>query len=306
MTSDLPTVTEPFPISLIHNRYLLFSIDAITYIRRVHHITGVLIGSIPQIPQQNVFLGVPLQLMPEEARLLVENGAAFIVDDVRLHDEGLRRLKEDERAKYVNGLRREGEKAARMVQVKKGERTEKVLAQLKEKVNASESKLNEAQDADEEKEDVEDALFAPEARARASSLASSHTFSVTSKPDILGYAITPTASFPPLTLPTPTPSVPLPEVPTSYPLFAHLHSHGYFLSPGLRFGCQYLAYPGDPLRFHSHFLARGMQWDEEIALLDLVGGGRLGTGVKKGFLIGGVQKEHDGKVRTFCIEWGGM
>lgn len=90
-------------------------------------------------------------------------------------------------------------------------------------------------------------------------------------------------------------------------------------------------YPGDPLRFHSHFLANGLGWDEEIGLLDLVGGGRLGTGVKKGWLVGGrvegglvgerVEevggggkgreggddcRGGEGKVRTFCIEWGGM
>ena len=100
--------------------------------------------------------------------------------------------------------------------------------------------------------------------------------------------------------------------------------------PGLRFGCQYTAYPGDPLRFHSHFLCSGMGWDEEFDLLDLVTGGRMGTGVKKGYLLGGVAKAGDraggrrGRVseseekgigvddggeeelRTFCIEWGGM
>ena len=66
-------------------------------------------------------------------------------------------------------------------------------------------------------------------------------------------------------------------------------------------------------------------WDEEIDLLDLVGGGRLGTGMKKRWLIGGVEqnglesegdkglgvgaiKGTDGgaRVRTFRIECGGM
>ena len=88
------------------------------------------------------------------------------------------------------------------------------------------------------------------------------------------------------------------------------------MSPGLRFGCQYNVYPGDALRYHSHFLATGFDWDEEIDLLTLVGGGRLGTGVKKAYLIGGVQgrtgKASDdvpgteAEVRTFCIEWSGM
>lgn len=117
----------------------------------------------------------------------------------------------------------------------------------------------------------------------------------------------------------------------SYPLFAHLHSRGYFLSPGLRFGCHFSVYPGDPLRFHSHFLANAYAWEEERELLEIVGGGRLGTGVKKGWLIGGLVEEGGGKegggegegeeeesgegkakgegegeVRCFCVEWGGM
>lgn len=86
------------------------------------------------------------------------------------------------------------------------------------------------------------------------------------------------------------------------------------MSPGIRFGCQFSVYPGDPLRFHSHFLSMSYEWDEEIDLLDLVGGGRLGTGVKKGWLLGGREKEDGveedgqtgGRVRTFCLEWGGM
>lgn len=73
-------------------------------------------------------------------------------------------------------------------------------------------------------------------------------------------------------------------------------------------------------------------WDEELNLLDLVGEGRSGTGVKKGWLVGGVERKVEGeerkgadelmvgeetegvrddgdggdRVRTFCIEWGGM
>src|SRR5271154_5108584 len=80
----------PIAISLIDGRYFLFSADVVSYLRREHHICGVLVGSIPQIPQQNVFLGLPLELMPEEARLLVAAGGAYIVDDAPAHDGGLR------------------------------------------------------------------------------------------------------------------------------------------------------------------------------------------------------------------------
>ncbi len=39
----------------------------------------------------------------------------------------------------------------------------------------------------------------------------------------------------------------------------------------------------------------GLDWEEEFDLLDLIGGGRLGTGVKKGWLIGGLEGERGGE-----------
>ena len=143
------------------------------------------------------------------------------------------------------------------------------------------------------------------------------------------YPVTPTTSYPPLSRPknhqsaqgaAPYAPASLPHalsVLQSYPLYTHLNTQSYFLTPGLRFGCSYLAYPGDPLRFHSHFLVVGRGWDEEVELGTIIGAGRLGTGVKKGVLWGGVVKKNDhlhdgdedetkGDVRTFCVEWGGM
>lgn len=43
-------------------------------LRSEYHICGVLAGTLPHLAQQNVFLGVPLLLMPEEVVFLVENG----------------------------------------------------------------------------------------------------------------------------------------------------------------------------------------------------------------------------------------
>ena len=38
-------------------------------------------------------------------------------------------------------------------------------------------------------------------------------------------------------------------------VFEDLHEQGYFLSTGLRFGGDFVVYPGDPLRYHSHYTA---------------------------------------------------
>lgn len=47
--------------------------DAAT-LRTQHRICGILIGTLPHLTQQNFFLGLPLLLMPEEVVLLLEKG----------------------------------------------------------------------------------------------------------------------------------------------------------------------------------------------------------------------------------------
>lgn len=303
----------PIPISFISGRYLLFSVDAATYLRREHHICGVLIGTLPQAPQQNVFLGLPLELMPEEARILVEKGVACIVDEGKSHNLGMRLLMEEDKRHYLQDLKREGLKATRIQIERKEQQREEILKKLALK-NAAQTASPRPQDTSENLggpgDDADVNLFGSDSRP-GTPVSTSSGSSMAGAP----MGITPATSYPPLSSPVPNEYfMPLPDVPSSYPLFAHLHSKGYFLSPGLRFGCQYMAYPGDPLRFHSHFLVVAADWDQELNLMELVAGGRLGTGVKKGFLLGGAEitdqessQDHaGGNVQTFSFEWAGM
>ncbi|KAL8737562.1 MAG: hypothetical protein Q9181_001577 [Wetmoreana brouardii] len=316
-----PAPDLPFPVFQISQRvrrFLLYDITTVTWLRRTHNILGVFIGSLPQSPQQNLFLGLPLELQPEEVELLVEKGLAFIVNDLHTHGKALHsppaQLEE-----YKANAHKEGLAAARAVEKQKHLRTQEALQRYSARQKAPDASSDIEYSKDNDAEGKEESLFdIPQIR-------SSQSISY----DLIPYTSTPTTSYPPISLRSHQSSSSLPELnAASYALFKHLHSHGYFLSPGLRFGCQFLVYPGDPLRFHSHFLAMSADWDEEIGLLDLVGGGRLGTGVKKGWLIGGVEKKadsgvepdlaspHTGQredaeatesmVRTFCIEWGGM
>lgn len=326
-------LAEPFPIFKLAHHYLLYDIETVTYVRRKYNICGVLVGSLPQSPQQNVFLGLPLELMPEEARLLVEQGVAYVVDDNAAHRRAFIAdgLSAEEKTAYQMSLRRQGVAAAKDVGRKKVEEKKAALQRKKETENwndvpegmlrpASERKKKAAigdqpatQQQNESHSNQDDSLFDSQTTKEPSDHAPAvDPANIEPEP----FFITPTISDPPLQALQPpsnasTPLRKLPKTPVSYPLFAHMHSKDYFLTPGLRFGCQYMAYPGDPLRFHSHFLCNGMEWDQEFDLLDLVGGGRLGTGVKKGFLIGGEEEGRkaavggDG-VRTFCVEWAGM
>ncbi|KAJ4339847.1 tRNA-splicing endonuclease subunit [Ascochyta clinopodiicola] len=507
-------VSEPFPISCIAGRYLLFDVDIISHVRRNHNICGLLVGTIPNLSQQNVFLGVPLELMAEEARVLVEGGHAYIVDDVETHRQGFQEMSRADRLKYLADMDRQGVEAANeslaaqerkkdIALKKKGLRKEvatetapsvadstatvestapsvadstasdatvhvelpsragsglgfimkgsgfldhtlpfntsssvpsapsassvssgtvasdlgssfvdlgsimkgssflgpssetaksdvsgddvmvssphtfdgnssfsdlgsimkgssflvSVPTQVKverveleeatsllvkeeeatpEEVKAEEAQLEEAMlnefeaqiaedpqevapatteakpEHTEDPEEVdpsttETSLFEPEPPASIPTVKTSTTKSVFSQRQY----ITPTTSTPPLPTPPKDESRALPVVPKSYPLFRFLHSRGYFFMPGLRFGCNYSVYPGDPLRYHSHFLATGLGWDERFDLLDIVGGGRLGTGTKKAYMVGGEDPKalkEDGKdpVRAFSVEWASM
>ncbi|KAF1927836.1 SEN34 subunit of tRNA-splicing endonuclease [Didymella exigua CBS 183.55] len=384
-------VSEPFPISCVAGRYLLFDVDVISHVRRSHNICGVLVGTIPNLSQQNVFLGVPLELMPEEARVLVEGGHAHIVDDVETHRQGFQEMSRVDRLKYLAEMDRQGTEAAR----------ENMAAQEKKKDAALKKKGLKSTVETETAPNVADSTAAIESTTTAPSIADSTTSDATvhvERPGSAGYGldtsssvsvpsapsessstaaselgssfvdlgsimkgssflnslpssaesepaaaasdsrvttlspqtspaasapaakkasksvfaqrqyITPTTSTPPLPSPAQDVSRPLPVVPKSYPLFRFLHSRGYFFMPGLRFGCNYSVYPGDPLRYHSHFLATGLGWDEKFDLLDMVGGGRLGTGTKKAYMVGGEDPKapKEDSVRAFSVEWASM
>jgi tRNA-splicing endonuclease subunit Sen34 len=323
---SIPEPTLPIPISHLPPNYLIFSPDAQSYLRKTHRIAGVLTGTIPQTPQQNVFQGLPLLLLPEEVRLLVEKGVAYVVDDKRAHQEGLKALRKEEKSTYLRGLEREVREMRKVMDEKKMESRERGLArEAVKRERERERDMEREAEAEGEVANTESTLFSSESPSArppsptpsATSTSATSTLAWTSAYTL---AITPHTSYPAFHPPSPIPeSVDSIPVPPSYPLFSHLHAQNFFLSPGLRFGCHYLAYPGDPLRFHSHFLAVGKGWNEEWDVMEIVGGGRLGTGVKKSFMIGGKAEEVDngseeqggggdrqGDVRCFCIEWAGM
>jgi tRNA-splicing endonuclease subunit Sen34 len=400
------TVEEPFPISRVADRYLLFSIDIISHCRRNHNICGMLVGTIPNLSQQNVFLGIPLELMPEEARVLVERGAAYIVDDAEVHKEAFGEMSREDRLKWLEEMDRRGAEVTRGTEEMKEMRKDKALkgkGLRKEVLEKSEESVAESIATDETlRDDVSDTTSsglgfimkgsgflesAPVLVASSPSSSSGSNLSSNSSPSASGlgfimkgssfvdvspmqidqstddislfdsapdvpsppvlndtppalndaatkgpttqkHFVTPTTSYPPLPNPAQDSKPELPAVPKSYPLFRYLHSLNYYHMPGLRFGCHYNAYPGDPLRYHSHFAATGLGWDDEFELLDIVGGGRLATGTKKAYMIGGEdsdvvkakEKAKEGaglfsddtvederrEVRAFSIEWAAL
>lgn len=321
-------MAELVRVTRVGGRYLVFEVKDVAALRRDHCICAVLIGTTPQMPTQNVFSGLPLELTAEETKLLVEKGAAYIVDDAASHLAQLTSEDPAARQAYLQSLKTRRRAFERLADEHAAE-SRKLGESLKAKAMAKRAASAAAKGervASKPGAGGPEAGRGPERAADHTgdedSLVSDHSlFSSTASPTperprggppgaILH--ITPTSSADMLADPR-THTVPI-ETPRGYPLFKHLNTNGYYVTPGIRFGADYSVYPGDPFRYHAHFMATSFEWDEEISVLDLVTGGRLGTGVKKGFLIGGEapptanvkQDVGEDRARAFTIEWVAM
>ncbi|KAK1755966.1 PAXNEB-domain-containing protein [Echria macrotheca] len=282
-------------ISRIGGRYLLFDLDDVAYIRRHHGICAIFTGTMPQGPTQNVFLGLPIELYAEEARLLLDKKAAYLVDEAAEHLSQLKAMDSSVRKDYLDSLKAQ-RKSAQLA----FENTRKV--QRSQALRERQAKAKVANKDPDSAAQGDGSLFDSRPATPAS------VSVVKPKPPP---ALTPTTSKLQVSKSASRTRV---ETPPSDPLLAYLNSRGYYITPGLRFGGDYSVYPGDPFRYHAHYLANSYGWDQEIPMLDLITSGRLGTAVKKSFMFGakkpveGDSEEEDAGagVRVFCIEWAGM
>jgi len=60
---------------------------------------------------------------------------------------------------------------------------------------------------------------------------------------------------------------------------------GYWITPGGKFGGDFLAYPGDPALYHAQFIIRCVEPDEDLDPLALTGYLRLANTTKKTLAI---------------------
>ena len=294
------------PVHLANGVAYLWEVCDVECVRKQYRLCGLLSGTLPLITQQNVFLGLPLRLLPEEVTLLVRRNAAVLIDDLRAYLE----VDEEERVRFL-------EKEAAAITHQK----ERTLKQQEEHRKQVEADLAAKGD---------DALARRRAR-QAAKVAAAHQLQVTDAQPPEAHTSAPpsddtlerlpyvhytpgtpaaTPGYRPLTqamheeAPRPGDVV---NAYTSlkdacaagvwtYPttlqerarcaVFEALHNQGYYLSTGLRFGGDFVAYPGDPLRYHSHFTATVLATPHtQVPAYHIVASGRLGTAVKKSHLL---------------------
>ena len=90
-----------------------------------------------------------------------------------------------------------------------------------------------------------------------------------------------------------------------YQVFVDLWEKGYYLTSGVNFGGDFLAYPGDPIRYHSFFIVIIVPWGKKITPFEIISAGRLGASVKKTALLCSVSDE-TGQVIYTSVKWSGI
>ncbi|KAK7014996.1 tRNA-splicing endonuclease subunit Sen34 [Favolaschia claudopus] len=295
----------PIHLRVANKKAFVWDVEDIATLRSKHRICGVLTGTLPHLSQQNLFLGVPLVLLPEEVVLLVENEIAVLLDDPKAHIQ------------------------PSVIELQKWRVKEKELQQLQlSKVTTAlgTSPMMMSEEAIRKRKEREAKKKAAAAAAAAAqleillSVPSKDPASATSA-DTQVTVIIPASSRSfdwyndSASIYRTIDSAKAAEI-WEYPstlherakcgVFRGLWEQGMYMGGGIKFGGDYLVYPGDPLRYHAHFSATVLESPtSSLTPMEIVAHGRLGTVTKKSHLLCGwddTKKE----ASFLSIEWAGF
>uniref|UniRef100_A0A3B3VTL6 tRNA-splicing endonuclease subunit Sen34 n=1 Tax=Poecilia latipinna TaxID=48699 RepID=A0A3B3VTL6_9TELE len=264
-------------LSLCDSAPLLWRLQDLKAVRS-EGLVGALLGSLPRTPRQNIRLGRPLLLLPEEERLLGERRGAAALVRLFCHQEVAggelqQHYAEEQQRSFEEQsvLALEDRKSAlvRAMTSSSGRCVlQRRLLDLEQNFSFPRSAL---------------AVQLSTARAGLSHCPEARAF---------------------LEADWPIRAQHCPRREARFQVFRDLRGRGFFLTSAGKFGGDFLVYPGDPLRFHAHFIAVCLALDESICLLDVLCVARLGSNVKKTVLL--CSPAPDGPVRYTSLQWSGM
>ncbi|XP_060111411.1 tRNA-splicing endonuclease subunit Sen34 [Heteronotia binoei] len=264
-------------------------------IREEHRIVGTLVGALARKPQQNARLGLPLQLLPEETRLLAEKGVATLLKNLTLQpladDAGQDPLFLEAVAAYEKEQEESYQEQLRLA----GEQRKALMGTLAERIAEGRAKKRQRRGEEanplSEPADLEPRFVFPR-EAMMVQLPTERT--QRGQEEEVDWRL-PSKEWP---------YSGQPEHEMRYRVFQNLWERGYYITSGSKFGGDFLVYPGDPMRFHAHFIALCMPRDAPLSLCDIISVGRLGSNVKKTVLLCSV--DEDGTVAYTSLQWSGM
>lgn len=255
-------------------------------IRRKYRIVGNLVGCLPRRSYQNSNLGLPLRLFKEEVTLLLKKKYARLVEYEEMGKEPSIEIKgmfqnfrqnnyEEQATAAANGRRREIEMYAN----KMLEGRRKKLYKMKDSVAAIESLTRESVIEDECKK-------IPKLNEQFQIIQSfiEHPFVSSLSPKEVQWTYPSTATED-----------------LRYWVFSDLWHEGYFITPGNKFGGDYLVYKGDPLMFHANFIVKCVHDIKQVDITDLITCARIGTSTKKTLVLAEIDSEKNVNYKSFQL-----
>ncbi|XP_054444197.1 tRNA-splicing endonuclease subunit Sen34 isoform X2 [Pteronotus mesoamericanus] len=299
-------------VEVANGRSLVWGAEAVQALRERLGVGGRTVGALPRGPRQNSRLGLPLLLMPEEARLLAEIGAVTLVSaprpDPRQHCLAVASYKRQQE----QGFQEQSALAAEARETRRQELLGKIAegqAAKKQKLQ-QDSGTSKSQEAGGNQAAVENEGSASQVSGEQEEAGPSDGVAPLPRSAMLVQLAT--------GRPRPIKARPLdwrvqskdwphagrPAHELRYSIYRDLWERGFFLSAAGKFGGDFLVYPGDPLRFHAHYIAQCWAPGDPIPLQDLVSAGRLGTSVRKTLLL--CSPQPDGKVVYTSLQWASL
>lgn len=365
---------HPIPLFVHGDHVLIFSSECMKDLTIKHGITGQLSGTLPLAPQQNSLLGFPWRLSLYEVLWCLHEGVGVLVDAEEVVKNGyLKELADDDRKRRVvvddlqdrldrwrDEKQKEIEEQMKKLNIIKKDRRvmkplENVLVSsasmpdLQQVINDKERKEKYIEDAKQKSREMHEKskknqivfMETPTDDSRISFLwdgllkkyydaKSYRQFGLLQQ--LIDYEVEHMhyednqSCYDKIWL--------------NFLVYKHLKSQlGFYLLPGMRFGGVFVSYPGDPLRYHAQQIIDTKEYyKEDIGLFRMCNRGRLATGVRKVWIVGGTvdagnkdksiverlffdgskgdrsggrgeagnTSSGSGKIRCFSIEWAGF
>ncbi|XP_013393098.1 tRNA-splicing endonuclease subunit Sen34 [Lingula anatina] len=286
---------EPVKISLVSNKPFIWNAEDACIVLEKYRIVGALAGCLSRAPRQNIQLGLPLQLMPEEAMLLLQEGYAQLVNS----DQNAK-LPSPEQVDRFQKMREESFKQQaeigiaerklivqrRLDQIKEGRKAKRKQRLEKKKANGQDVDERELM-RDEDKLDVKDIQITPMGQEHALVQIFTETPWVEEVDTDVRWDFPSTE-----------------EERVRYRVFRDLWRKGHSLTCGGKFGGDFLVYPGDPSRFHSFYIAVCLLHHQTMSAEKVVAMARLGSTVKKTVVLCSV--DDDDELTYTSLQWTGI
>ncbi|XP_060556983.1 tRNA-splicing endonuclease subunit Sen34-like [Ruditapes philippinarum] len=288
MSSD----KELLKIQQLDKDFFVWNSNDARCLRENYKIVGTLIGCLPRAPRQNAQLGLPLQLMPEEVRLLIDIGVAEVVTEgyIKPTVEDIRKYEQNKEESYKE-----------QIELFRNDRRDEIRRKLPDIIEGKKKKRNKLLLERREKgEHIDDAEFEKEIEMNADSVEIPPIRREHMLLQIHGVCTFRQKSCHAVDWQFPCTN----EEKLRYRVYRDFWERGHFLTLGSKFGGNFLVYPGDPSRFHSFFIAICKPHKEKMTALDVVSMGRLGTSVKKTVVI--CSEDENGQLCYTSLQWTGI